>query len=183
MSALANCTTDELMKMAAVTAGKQGSYREATADDIAWLIESWTDAAVRCRQAGVDAIEIHCAHGYMLGGFLARADNQRSDEYGGSLADRARLACEVIASVKAAVGDTMAVIVRVAGLEFGQEGGLTNAEACAASTMFEKAGPTPSTSPAGAEIRSPTSPMGRCRTRSARMWSSPPRSANMSRSR
>lgn len=140
MSALADCTTDELMKMAAVTAGKQGSYREATADDIAWLIQSWTDAAVRCRKAGVDAIEIHCAHGYVLGGFLARADNQRTDEYGGSLANRARLACEVIASVKEAVGDTMAVIVRVAGEEFGQEGSLTNAEACAASTMFEKAG-------------------------------------------
>ncbi len=140
MSALADNTMDELMKMGAVTQGKSGSYHEATADDIAWLIETWTDAALRCQRAGVDAIEIHCAHGYVLGGFLNRADNRRTDEYGGSLENRARLACEVIASVKAAVGDTMAVIVRVAGAEYGQEGGLTNEESCQAAALFEKAG-------------------------------------------
>ena len=51
--------------------------------------------------AGADAVEIHCAHGYVLGGFLSRADNKRTDEYGGSLENRARLACEVIRAVKA----------------------------------------------------------------------------------
>jgi len=140
MSALADNTMDELAKMGAVTGGKKPSYREATADDLAWLVETWTDAAVRCMRAGVDAIEIHCAHGYVLGGFLTRADNHRTDEYGGTLENRARLACEVIASVKKAVGDKMAVLVRVAGAEFGQEGGLTNEEACKAAVLFEKAG-------------------------------------------
>ncbi|MCF8609265.1 NAD(P)/FAD-dependent oxidoreductase [Gordonia sp. HY285] len=140
MSALVDSTPEELGKMAAVTGGKTGSTHTATADDIAWLIQTWTEAAVRCRQAGVDAIEIHCAHGYVLGAFLNRIDNLRDDEYGGSLTNRARLACEVIASVKAAVGDTMAVLVRVAGAEFGQEGALTNDEACAASALFEEVG-------------------------------------------
>ncbi|MGB3302175.1 FAD-dependent oxidoreductase [Gordonia sp. (in: high G+C Gram-positive bacteria)] len=140
MSALADSTMDELMKMGAVTGGKQGSFHEATKEDLVWLVESWTSAARRCQEAGVDAIEIHCAHGYVLGGFLASADNKRTDEYGGSLENRARLACEVIASVKAAVGATMAVLVRVAGAEFGQEGGLTNEEACEAAVLFEKAG-------------------------------------------
>ncbi|MFS3129267.1 FAD-dependent oxidoreductase [Nocardioides sp. Bht2] len=140
MGALADNTKQELMKMGAVTQGKPSMYHEATADDIAWLIDSWVDAAVRCMKAGVDAIEIHCAHGYVLGGFLNQRDNRRTDSYGGSLENRARLACEVIAAVKAAVGEKMAVIVRVAGEEFGQEGGLTNAEACAAAAMFEQAG-------------------------------------------
>lgn len=140
MGALVDNTMDELMKMGAVTGGKKATYHEATADDIAWLVAAWTDAAVRCMKAGVDAIEIHCAHGYVLGGFLARADNHRTDQYGGSLENRARLACEVIASVKAAVGEKMAVLVRVAGAEFGQEGGLTNEEACRAAVLFEQAG-------------------------------------------
>lgn len=138
--ALADNTTDELMKMGAVTGGKQQSFHEATAADIAWLIETWTAAAVRCMTAGVDAIEIHCAHGYVLGAFLTRADNRRTDEYGGPLANRARLACEVIAAVKKAVGHRMAVLVRVAGTEYGQEGALTLAEACEAAGLFEKAG-------------------------------------------
>ncbi|WP_235737910.1 NADH:flavin oxidoreductase [Nocardioides alcanivorans] len=140
MSAMADNTMDELKRMGAVTQGKKPSYHAATLDDIAWLIETWTDAAVRCMKAGVDAIEIHCAHGYVLSGFLNRADNKRTDQYGGTLENRARLACEVIASVKAAVGDKMAVIVRVAGEEFGQEGALTLEESCRAAALFEQAG-------------------------------------------
>src|SRR3546814_912853 len=126
--------------MGAVTGGRQPSHHVATADDLVWLVETWTAAAVRVMQAGADAIEIHCAHGYILGAFLNRRDNLRSDQYGGSLENRARLACEVISSVKAAVGDKLAVLVRVAGEEFGLEGGLTSEEACAASVLFEQAG-------------------------------------------
>ncbi len=140
MGALVDNTQDELMKMGAVTQGKKPSYHEATHDDLKWLVETWADAADRCLRAGVDAIEIHCAHGYILGAFLNRRDNQRTDEYGGALANRARLACEVIAAVKAKVGHKMAVIVRVAGEEFGQEGGLTLEESSQAAALFEKAG-------------------------------------------
>lgn len=137
---LADNTPEELARMGAVTGGKAASYHEATREDLAWLVETWTDAADRVLRAGADAIEIHCAHGYVLGAFLNRADNRRTDDYGGSLANRARLACEVIRSVKAQVGHAMAVIVRVAGEEFGQEGGLTNEEACQAAALFEEAG-------------------------------------------
>ncbi|MDN5894394.1 MAG: FAD-dependent oxidoreductase, partial [Nocardioides sp.] len=140
MSALADNTSEELAKMGAVTAGKTASYHEATAEDIAWLVETWTDAADRVMRAGADAIEVHCAHGYVLGAFLTRADNRRTDEYGGSLENRARLAREVVSSVKARVGHKMAVIVRIAGAEFGQEGGLTNEEACKIAVLLEEAG-------------------------------------------
>lgn len=140
MSALADNTGEELTRMGAVTAGRKPSHHEATAEDLAWLVETWADAATRVMRSGADAIEIHCAHGYVLGAFLNRRDNRRTDNYGGSLENRARLACEVIAAVKAAVGDHLAVLVRVAGAEFGQEGGLTNEESCAAAALFEEAG-------------------------------------------
>ena len=139
-SALADSTPDELARMGAATGGKQMVYKEMDGEDIAWLISTWADAAERVAKAGADAIEIHVAHGYILGVFLNQRDNQRTDEYGGSLENRARLACEVIAAVKERVGDQLAVLVRVSGEEYGQEGGLELDEAVLAAQLFERAG-------------------------------------------
>ncbi|MFI5717617.1 FAD-dependent oxidoreductase [Nocardia sp. NPDC051750] len=140
LSALADNTPEELRKLGAVTAGKRATYHEATRDDIDWLVRCFADAAGRVRDAGGDAVEIHIAHGYVLGAFLSRADNRRADDYGGSLENRARLAVEVIRAVDAAVGDSLAILVRVAGREFGEEGALTTAEAVRAAALFEAAG-------------------------------------------
>ncbi|MQY18063.1 NAD(P)/FAD-dependent oxidoreductase [Nocardia macrotermitis] len=140
LSALGDNTSGEMRKMAAVTGGKQATYREATRDDIDWLVRCFAEAAGRVRAAGADAVEIHCAHGYILGAFLSRADNRRTDEYGGALANRARLAVEVIRAVKAEVGDSLAILVRIAGREFGEDDALTTEEAVQASALFEAAG-------------------------------------------
>ena len=140
MSAMADNTPEELGRMGAATAGKQATFKTMDAEDIAWLVETWAEAARRVADAGADAIEIHVAHGYILGVFLNSRDNQRTDAYGGSLENRARLACEVIAAVKAKVQDRIAIIVRVAGQEFGQEGGLTLAESTEAAKLFVAAG-------------------------------------------
>ncbi|MDF1604096.1 FAD-dependent oxidoreductase [Nocardioides sp. YIM 152315] len=140
LSALRDNTPEELARMGAVTRGKSPTYHEATDDDIAWLIDQFVRAACRVMEAGADAIEIHCAHGYVLGGFLSRADNKRTDAWGGSLENRARLACEVIAAVRRAVGDRLAVLVRVAGEEYGEEGALSLAETVEAARLFEAAG-------------------------------------------
>ncbi|PYI37768.1 oxidoreductase [Arthrobacter psychrolactophilus] len=140
MSALADSTPDELRRMGAATAGKQATFKEMTTDDISGLISDWADAAERIAKADCDAIEIHVAHGYILGVFLNQRDNKRTDEYGGPLANRARLACEVIAAVKERVGDKLAILVRVSGEEYGQEGGLSLEEAIEASQLFEQAG-------------------------------------------
>ncbi len=141
MSALRDNTPTELGAMAsAVSEGRTPSFREATEEDIAWLVGQFAAAARRVQQAGADAIEIHCAHGYVLGTFLSRADNRRTDAWGGSLENRARLACDVIRAVRAEVGDGLAILVRVAGKEYGEEGALTTEEAVAASRMFEEAG-------------------------------------------
>ncbi len=126
--------------MGAATRGKQTTYHAMTQEDIDSLVSKWADAAERIAKADADAIEIHVAHGYILGVFLNQRDNSRTDQYGGSLENRARLACEVISAVKQRVGNRIAILVRVAGEEYGQEGGLSLAESIAASQMFERAG-------------------------------------------
>ncbi|MGW0041152.1 oxidoreductase [Rhodococcus sp. NPDC003348] len=140
MSAMADCTPEELGKMAAIQEGKRATHHEATQEDLDWLVRMFAEAAGRVLAAGGDAVEIHCAHNYVLGGFLSRYSNQRTDEYGGSLENRARLACEVISAVKEKVGDGLAIIVRLAGQEYGESDGLTADEAAAAAALFEKAG-------------------------------------------
>lgn len=140
LSAMIDNTPEELQKMSAASGGKSASFKVADHDDIVSLRRSFATAAGRVKAAGGDAVEIHCAHGYALGSFLSRADNRRTDEYGGTLENRARLACEVIAEVRAEVGASLAIIVRVAGREYGAGDGLTTQEAVGASKLFEAAG-------------------------------------------
>ena len=67
-----------------------------TLDDIAHVRESFIKAALRTEKAGFDGVEIHCAHGYLLNQFYSPYTNKRTDEYGGSLLNRARLTNEII---------------------------------------------------------------------------------------
>jgi dimethylamine/trimethylamine dehydrogenase len=88
-------------------------------DDISNLRKAHRAAALRAREAGYDLIYVYAGHGLgIFQQFLSRATNQRTDEYGGSLANRARLLREVIEDTKDAVGDRCAVPVRIAMSEF-----------------------------------------------------------------
>ena len=140
LSALADNTPEEIMKLAAATGGRSGTFREATEDDLQWVIDQFAEAATRVRRAGADAVEIHAAHGYLLSAFLSAADNRRTDRWGGSIGNRARLTCEVTAAVRAAVGDAMAVSVRISGREFGEPGSFSLDEATAAAPRIVAAG-------------------------------------------
>lgn len=113
--------------------------REMTHDDILVVQDAFAAAARRAAAAGFDAVEVLGSAGYLIAEFLSPAANQRVDEYGGSLESRARFGVEVIRKVKAAVGDGVAVLVRVAGSDF-VPGGNTNAEAARAARLFEEAG-------------------------------------------
>ena len=106
---------DELMAMAAASGGVESKpqYREMTTDDIAALTEQLGDAVGRAKDAGFDAVEIHGAHGYLASGFLSPQWNRRSDEYGGSHENRARLLCEWIVEAKGRAGTDMPVWVRL----------------------------------------------------------------------
>lgn len=140
LAALRDNTPAELAAMAAVNDGKAPTYHEATEEDITWLIAQFAEASRRVMDAGADALEVHCAHGYVLGSFLSRADNRRADAWGGSLENRARLTCEVVRAVRREVGERLAILVRVAGAEFGDEDALTTAETVQAAQLFEAAG-------------------------------------------
>ncbi len=102
------------------------STRAMDKEDIRDLRRWHRDAYRRAKRAGYDIIELYGAHGFgILQHFLSPLTNQRTDEYGGSLENRARLFRELIEEGKDAVGDTMAIAVR---LSLHELGGLENAE-------------------------------------------------------
>ncbi len=88
------------------------------------MVESYGDAARRAKEAGFDAIELHGAHGYLIAQFMSPYSNQRTDEYGGSLENRARFALEIIDNVRQKVGPDYPLMFRLSGEE-NVEGGLT----------------------------------------------------------
>jgi 2,4-dienoyl-CoA reductase-like NADH-dependent reductase (Old Yellow Enzyme family)/NADPH-dependent 2,4-dienoyl-CoA reductase/sulfur reductase-like enzyme len=140
LSALRDSPMSELMGLATATQGKKATYKVADEDDLAWVIDQFAQAARRVKDAGVDAIEIHAAHGYLLSTFLSRGYNKRDDRWGGSLENRARLTCEVVKAIKEVVGVDYPVLVRVNGFEFGLADGLTPEETARAAAMIEEAG-------------------------------------------
>ncbi len=96
--------------------------REMSAGDINRVIGNFADAARRCRDGGLDGCEI-LATTHLLGQFLSPLSNQRNDDYGGALENRARFLSEVMEAVRSAVGDEFIVGVRFAADE-SNEGGM-----------------------------------------------------------
>ncbi len=78
---------------------------EMTRERIAQTVRSFLDAAKRARAAGFDCVELHVAHGYLLSQFLCPEENRRSDEYGGSLENRARISLDILQGIKADTPD------------------------------------------------------------------------------
>lgn len=111
-----------------------------TQDDIRTLVEQFGKAAERVKRAGLDGIEIHAGHGYIISEFLSPQTNKRDDEYGGSLENRARLLMEIIAAVRAAVGRDFPVWCKLDSGEFGAEEGITLADARQTALMAQRAG-------------------------------------------
>ena len=91
-------------------------------EDIAALVEAFAQAARRAARLGIDAIQLHGAHGYLMHEFLSPLSNQRTDEYGGSLENRMRFTLEVFNAVRAAFPAERPVTVRVSGSDW-VEGG------------------------------------------------------------
>lgn len=87
--------------------------REMSIERIKTIIAAYADAALRCQEAGFDAVEIHAAHGYLPGQFLSPFSNQRTDIYGGSNENRSRFVIEILKAVRAKVGPEFCLLVRV----------------------------------------------------------------------
>lgn len=80
--------------------------------------QAFVDAALRAQRIGIDAIELHAAHGYLLHQFLSPISNQRTDEYGGSLENRMRFPLAVFDAVSAALPASMALGMRLSGTDW-----------------------------------------------------------------
>ncbi|MBU1195973.1 MAG: NADH:flavin oxidoreductase [Proteobacteria bacterium] len=93
-----------------------------TLDDIRKTVTAFGDAAQRAVESGFDAIQIHAAHSYLLSQFLSPFYNQRTDEYGGPLENRARFLLEVYTEIRKRVGTSFPVMVKMNSEDFLENG-------------------------------------------------------------
>ena len=106
----------------ALPGGQFGKPTPLTTDEIADLVGRWAIAAKACKDAGFTGVQVHAAHGYLISQFLSPRVNLRSDEYGGSLENRARFLLEVVKAVREAVGPEFPISVKLNSADF-QKGG------------------------------------------------------------
>jgi 2,4-dienoyl-CoA reductase-like NADH-dependent reductase (Old Yellow Enzyme family)/thioredoxin reductase len=98
---------------------------ELTVEEIAERVQWFASAARRAREAGFDGVEVHGAHQYIVAAFLSSATNQRKDEYGGSVKNKARFLVEILQAIKGEVGPNFPVWIRFNAQEWGVENGIT----------------------------------------------------------
>ncbi|MHC1787775.1 MAG: FAD-dependent oxidoreductase [Christensenellales bacterium] len=91
---------------------KGKAVRQMATEDILGLVDKFSDAAWRCRQAGFDGVELHAAHGYLISQFMSPYLNRRTDRYGGSLENRLRFVLEIVSSIRRKCGKAFPVLVR-----------------------------------------------------------------------
>ncbi|GAB5458827.1 MAG: NADH:flavin oxidoreductase/NADH oxidase family protein [Henriciella sp.] len=115
--------------------GQFGQPRAMTGDDVKAAIEAFGTATRAARQAGFDGVQIHGAHGYLINQFLSPLSNQRSDEWGGGLENRARFLLDVVRAVKAEAGPKFAVAIKLNSTDF-QKGGFSKSDSIAVITML-----------------------------------------------
>lgn len=102
--------------------GQFGTPEPLLVTEIEELVQRFANTAVICKQTGFTGVQIHAAHGYLLSSFLNPLANQRADEYGGCLENRARFLLSVVTATRAAVGNDFPIAVKLNSADF-QRGG------------------------------------------------------------
>jgi 2,4-dienoyl-CoA reductase-like NADH-dependent reductase (Old Yellow Enzyme family) len=110
--------TNVMAPSAVAFSGKYPMPEALTTQGIRDTVAAFADAARRARTAGFRVVEIHAAHGYLLHEFLSPLSNLRTDEYGGSFANRTRLLLEVVAAVRAAWPEGLPLFVRISATDW-----------------------------------------------------------------
>ena len=113
--------------------------RAMTEGDIDALVQDFVDSVRLAAEAGFDAVEIQAGHGYLLSQFISPFTNRRTDHWGGSLQNRARLACRVVSAAREAAAGKLAVLVKT-NLRDGFAGGMELAEGVEVARLLEQAG-------------------------------------------
>ena len=113
--------------------------KAVTHDEIDEIVAGYALVAEHCAEGGFDGIELQCSHSSIVRGFLSPATNKRTDEYGGTLANRARLLLEIVAAVRKVIGNRLALGVRICGDEL-IEGGTMIDEAVEIARLVEASG-------------------------------------------
>ncbi|AFZ72436.1 oxidoreductase [Natronobacterium gregoryi] len=96
--------------------------RPLDTEEVEALVERFAEAADRAQRAGFDGVELHAAHGYLVGQFMSSRTNRRTDRYGGDLEDRMRFPLEIVDAIRTRVGDEFGLSVRISADEFVEEG-------------------------------------------------------------
>lgn len=115
---------------------------EMTKEDIKYIIKSNADAALRVKEAGFDGVQLHGAHGYLLSQFLTPYFNRRTDEYGGSIENRARIIYEILEAVREKVGPDYPVFIKMHSTDEWGENGLTPDESLIVAKGLQERGMT-----------------------------------------
>ncbi|SEN37913.1 2,4-dienoyl-CoA reductase [Mesobacillus persicus] len=113
--------------------------RELTTVEVKELVNKFIMGAVRCKTAGVDGVEVHGAHGYLINQFLSPNSNRRNDEYGGSFENRMRFLKEIVLGIKEKCGQDFPVTVRLSVDEF-EDGGIDIEQSKEMSRYLEEIG-------------------------------------------
>ncbi len=113
--------------------------RQMTVQDIEQVVKAFGRAALRAKKAGFDGVQIFAAHGFFLSQLLCPRYNDRNDEYGGSIENRARVLLQVLQSVREAVGRDYPVLAKLNCRDF-VENGLTLEDSVQVGLMFEQGG-------------------------------------------
>jgi 2,4-dienoyl-CoA reductase-like NADH-dependent reductase (Old Yellow Enzyme family) len=116
-----------------------GTPREMTVEEIKSDTKSFVRSAELAVMAGFDGIEVHAPHGYLLHQFLSPRSNQRTDEYGGSVRNRARYVIEIVQMTRKHFGSAIPIVVRMSGREY-QDGGIQPEDVREVAKMCEDAG-------------------------------------------
>jgi 2,4-dienoyl-CoA reductase-like NADH-dependent reductase (Old Yellow Enzyme family) len=138
----AELTREEVAKAASAyqAPGAKVAYHVMSEADIALIIQRFAEAAARAQRAGLDGVELHAGHGYLLSAFLSPASNRRSDAWGGAIENRARLLTETLRAVRARVGPGFAVWCRLDACELRIPGGISLEDGRRAAELAEAAG-------------------------------------------
>jgi len=111
--------------------------RSVSTEELYRIIEAYGDGAYRAWQAGADAVEIHCAHGYLVHTFISPRTNKRIDEFGGCFENRMHLIKEIIENVRKKCGTNLAILCRINASDE-MDGGLTIQDSAAIAAYLEE---------------------------------------------